>query len=155
MKKQGFFWLLFVWTISFFPLRAQNAALGQKVPEIRAEAWLDRVRPAPAPLTVLTFFTVSNPVCEQTLEHLHALTDKEDSRLRVIIITRDDEAKIAPIMAPYLSPRMVVAFDADGKIFKSLGVNYAPFSLLVDARNRMLWQGNPLRLTEKIVSTAQ
>ncbi len=155
MKKQGFFLLLLAWTVSVFPLRAQNAALGQKVPEIRAEAWLDGVRPASAPLTVLTFFTVSNPVCEQTLEHLHALTEKADERLRVIIVTRDDEAKIASVMASFLSPRMTVAFDADGKIFKSFGVNYVPFSLLTDAKNRLLWQGNPLRLTEKIVSTAK
>ncbi len=155
MKKQGFFWILLVWTLSVFPLRAQNAALGQKVPEIRAEAWLDGVRPASASLTVLTFFTVSNPVCEQTLEHLYALTEKADNRLRVIIVTRDDEAKTAPVMAPYLSPRMTVAFDTDGKIFKSFGVDYVPFSLLTDAKNRVLWQGNPLRLTEKIVSTAQ
>ncbi len=155
MKKQRFFLLLFVWTISFFPLRAQNAALGQKVPVIQAEAWLDGVRPASAPLTVLTFFTVSNPACEQTLGHLHALTERADNRLRVIVVTRDDEAKIAPLMAPYLSPRMSVAFDAGGKIFKSFGVEYVPFGLLIDARNRVLWQGNPLRLTEKIVSTAQ
>ncbi len=155
MKKQGFFWsLLVVWMISAFPLQAQNAALGQKVSEIRAEAWLDGVRPASAPLTVLTFFTVSNPVCEQTLEHLYALMEADD-RLRVIVVTRDDESKIAPLMAPYHSPRMTVAFDADGKIFKSFGVNYVPFSLLTDAKNRVLWQGNPLRMTEKIVSTAQ
>ncbi len=155
MKKQGFFWIFLVWTFSVFPLLAQNAALGQKVPEIRAEAWLDGVRPASAPLTVLTFFTVSNPVCEQTLEHLHALTEKADNRLRVIVVTRDDEAKTASVMAPYLSPRMTVAFDTEGKIFKSFGVDYVPFSLLTDAKNRVLWQGNPLRLTEKIVSTAQ
>lgn len=155
MKKQGFFLLLFVWTISFFPLRAQNAALGQKVPEIRAEAWLNGVRPASAPLTVLTFFSVSNPLCGQTIEHLYALMEKTDNRLRVILVTRDDEAKIAPVMAPYYSPRMTVAFDADGKIFNSFGVNYVPFSLLIDLRNRLLWQGNPLRLTENIVSTAQ
>ena len=82
MKKQGFFLLLFVWAISLFPLRAQNAALGQKVPVIQAEAWLDGIRPASAPLTVLTFFTVSNPVCGQTLEHLHRLTERADNRLR-------------------------------------------------------------------------
>jgi len=155
MKKQGFFGLLLAWTISFFPLQAQNTALGQKVSEIRSETWLDGVHPASAPLTVLTFFTASNPVCVKTLEHLHALTEKADDRLRVIVVTRDDEAEMAPVMVPYLSPRMTVAFDADGKIFKSFGVSYVPFSLLTDARNRVLWQGNPLRLTEAIVSTAQ
>ena len=91
----------------------------------------------------------------KSLEQLYALTEKSGERLRVILVTRDDDAKISPVVTPYLSPRFTVAFDTDGKIFKNFGVNYVPFSLLTDARNRVLWQGNSLHLTDKIVSSAQ
>lgn len=108
-----------------------------------------------APLTVIAFFAASNPACVKSLEQLYALTEKSGERLRVILVTRDDDAKISPVVTPYLSPRFTVAFDTDGKIFKNFGVNYVPFSLLTDARNRVLWQGNSLHLTDKIVSSAQ
>lgn len=135
--------------------QAQNAALGDRVPEIRSETWLGSIRPATAPTTVIAFFTVSSPACVKSLEQLHALTEQSGDRLRVIIITRDDEAKTALVVSPYLSPHFTVAFDTDGKIFKNFGVNYVPFGLLTDSRNRIVWQGNSLQLNERIVSTAQ
>ncbi|MDE6570573.1 MAG: redoxin domain-containing protein, partial [Alistipes sp.] len=107
------------------------------------------------PTTVILFFSVSNPACVTSLERLHAFVEKSEGRLRVIAVTRDDEARVAPVATPYLSMQMTVAFDTDGKIYKNFGVNYVPFALLTDARNRVLWQGNSLRLNETILSTAR
>ena len=154
MKKNGFL-LLLAWIAPLFSLQAQNAALGERVSEVKTETWLGGVRPMTAPLTVIAFFAASNPACVKSLEQLYALTEKSGERLRVILVTRDDDAKISPVVTPYLSPRFTVAFDTDGKIFKNFGVNYVPFSLLTDARNRVLGQGNSLHLTDKIVSSAQ
>lgn len=154
MKKIGFL-LLFALTIPLFSSWAQNAALGERVPEIKSESWFGGIRPTTAPLTVVSFFTASNPACVKSLEQLHALVEKSDGRLRVIFVTRDDESKVASVITPYLSHQMTVAFDTDGKIFKNFGVNYIPFSLLTDTRNRVLWQGNSLQLTEKVISSVQ
>lgn len=154
MKKIGFL-LIFASMALSFSTRAQNAALGERVSEVKSESWLGGIRPAMAPLTVISFFTASNPACVKSLEQMQELVEKSDGRLRVILVTRDDESKIAPVVTPYLTPQMTVAFDTDGKLFKNFGVNYVPFSMLTDTRNRVLWQGNSLQLTEKIVSTAQ
>ena len=137
------------------PASAQNTALGERVSEIKNETWLGGIRPAEAPATVILFFSVSNPACVTSLERLHALVEKSDGRLRVIAVTRDDETRVAPVATPYLSERMAVAFDTDGKLHKNFGINYVPFALLTDARNRVLWQGNSLQLNETILSTAR
>ena len=158
MLKNGLFILvLSIVTVgsALHPVQAQNAALGERVPEIRSETWLGDIRPAAAPATVIAFFTASSPACLKSLEQLHRLVEKSDGRLRVILVTRDDETHAAAAITPYLSPRFTAAFDADGKLFKNFGVNYVPFSVLTDARNRVVWQGNSLHLTEKIVSTAR
>lgn len=155
MKKGGFLLVLLLWTAVLVPLRAQNTVLGERVSEIRSEKWLDNVQPVAAPLTVIAFFTASNPACVKSLAHLHDLAEQLGKRLRVIAVTRDPVEQAGPVAAPYLSPRMTVAFDPEGRIFKNFGVNYVPFSMLVNERNRLLWQGNSLQLTESIVSTAQ
>lgn len=153
MKK--FLWIAILLCFGRGLASAQNAALGERVPEIKSETWLGGIRPDEAPSTVILFFSASNPACVTSLERLHALAEKANGRLRVIVVTRDEEARVAPVATPYLSPRMTVAFDTDGKIYKNFGVNYIPFALLTDTRNRVLWQGNSLHLNETILSTAR
>lgn len=153
MKK--FLWIVILLCFGWKSASAQNAALGDRVSEIKSETWLGGIRPTEAPTTVILFFSVSNPACITSLERLHAFVEKSDGRLRVIVVTRDDEARVAPVATPYLSERMAVAFDTDGKIYKNFGVNYVPFALLTDARNRVLWQGNSLQLNETTLSTAR
>jgi len=152
---KNFLWFVVVLWLGWGSASAQNAALGERVPEIKSETWLGGIRPAEAPMTVILFFSVSNPACVTSLERLHALAEKSNGRLRVIVVTRDDEARVAPVATPYLSARMAVAFDTDGKIYRNFGVNYVPFALLTDARNRVLWQGNSLQLNDTILSTAR
>ena len=154
--------ILFTLVLSFaaagatlHPALAQNAALGERVPEIRSETWLGDIRPTSAPSTVIAFFTASSPACLKSLEQLHRFVESADGRLRVILVTRDEPTQAAAAITPYLSPRFTAAFDTDGKIFKHFGVNYVPFSVLTDARNRVVWQGNSLQLTERIISTAR
>jgi len=64
---------------------------------------------------------------------------------------KEKEDKIGPLLRPYLSPQISVAIDAGGKIFTAFGVQYVPFGVLVDSKNRALWQGNSLHLTPEII----
>lgn len=155
LVMKNFLWIAIVLWFGCGSASAQNVALGERVPEIKCETWLGGVRPAEAHATVILFFSASNPACVTSLERLHALSEESDGRLRVIVVTRDDEARVAPVATPCLSERTVVAFDADGKIYRNFGVDYVPFAVLTDARNRVLWQGNSLRLNETVLSTAR
>ena len=38
-----------------------------------------------------------------------------------------------------------------GRIFSAFNVQYVPFGVLVDSRNRALWMGNSLQLTPEII----
>lgn len=156
MKKGGFWLLLLAGMVAFGTLRAQNTVLGERVPEIRSEKWFNKVEPATAARTIITFFTASNPASIKALDRLSQLLDEPKQDLRVILVTRDSEEEVAAVIEPYLSPRMTVAFDTENKLFKNFGVQYVPFSLLVESRNhRLLWQGNPLQLTPSILSMAR
>lgn len=73
------------------------------------------------------------------------------TNLRIIIITQEDSEKIAPILTPYISERIGVALDHDKKVFGSFGVDFVPFSVLIDAKNRVLWMGNPQSMTSSFI----
>ena len=108
-------------------------------------------RAATPRLTYVEFFQSSNAACITSLKQLRAMTDKLGTKLRVVVITQEKEDKIGPLLRPYLSPQISVAIDAGGKIFPAFGVQYVPFGVLVDSKNRALWQGNSLQLTPEII----
>lgn len=54
-------------------------------------------KPAATPrLTYVEFFHSSNPACTASLEQLRAITDKLGAKLRVVVVTRENEEKISP-----------------------------------------------------------
>ena len=80
---------------------AQNIALGERVPEVKVPAWLGGEKPAATPrLTYVEFFHSSNPACTASLEQLRAITDKLGAKLRVVVVTRENEEKISPLLSP-------------------------------------------------------
>ena len=118
---------------------AQNIALGERVPEVKVPAWLGGEKPAATPrLTYVEFFHSS-------------ITDKLGAKLRVVVVTRENEEKISPLLSPFLSRHISVALDTGGRIFSAFNVQYVPFGVLVDSRNRALWMGNSLQLTPEII----
>lgn len=129
---------------------AQNIALGERVPELKIQTWLDNRQPEPAPTTYIEFFHSTNPACKTSLERLKEITGKSGTKLRVIVVTKEDPAKIAPLLRPYLSERISVGLNAE-KSFTAFGVSYLPFGVLTDAKNRTLWMGNSLQINEKLI----
>lgn len=149
MKKVLLIWLLAAGFASA-GVTAQNIALGERVPELKAQAWLDDRQPTPAPMTYIEFYHSTNPACKTSLERLKELTGKLGTKLRVIVVTKEDAAKIAPLLRPYLSEWLTVVLNAE-KGFTAFGVTYLPFGVLTDAKNRALWMGNSLQINEKLI----
>ena len=129
---------------------AQNVVLGDRVPDLKVSKWLDDRQPAAAPETYIEFFHSSNPACVTSLDKLKKLTGKLGTKLRVIVVTKEDPAKIAPLLKPYLSQQIGVALGAE-KGFTAFGVTYVPFGVLTDAKNRAVWMGNSLQFNEKLI----
>lgn len=129
---------------------AQNIVLGDRVPELKISKWLDDNQPEAAPATYIEFFHSSNPACIASLKRLKEITDKTGAKLRVIVVTKEDAAKVTPLLRPYLSKRIGAALGTE-KAFTAFGVTYVPFGVLTDARNRATWMGNSLQFNEKLI----
>ena len=129
---------------------AQNIVLGDRVPELKISKWLDDNQPEAAPATYIEFFHSSNPACIASLKRLKEITDKTGAKLRVIVVTKEEAAKVTPLLRPYLSKRIGAALGTE-KAFTAFGVTYVPFGVLTDARNRAMWMGNSLQFNEKLI----
>lgn len=148
--KKALLILSFALASAIGSVTAQNVVLGDRVPELKAPKWLDDRQPAAAPATYIEFFHSSNPACVTSLDKLKKLTGKLGTKLRVIVVTKEDPAKITSLLRPYLSQQIGVALGAE-KGFTAFGVTYVPFGVLTDAKNRAVWMGNSLQFNEKLI----
>lgn len=129
---------------------AQNIVLGERVPELKAETWLDGRHPEPAPMTYLEFFHSSNPSCITSVKRLKVLAAALERPLNIVVVTKEDAGKIAQLLGPLLGDRFYVALHAD-RGFELFGVAYVPSGVLIGPRNRALWMGNSLQFSERIL----
>lgn len=126
---------------------AQRILVGKRAPELRIATWLADSKPAPAPLTYIEFYHSSNPSGLASLDRLRELVRHADRRLRVIIVAREAPEAVAERLAPYVSELIGVGFDPSGQNYSAFEVDYVPYGVLTNARNRVMWLGNTLRLT--------
>ena len=132
---------------------AQRIFIGKRAPELRIATWLADSRPAPSPLTYIEFFHTSSPSGLASLERLRELTERYDGRLRVIVIAQESQESVGDRLAPYISEHIGVGFDPSGQSYIAFGVEYVPFGVLTNARNRILWLGNTLQLTPELIES--
>lgn len=132
-------------------LQAQNIVIGERAPELKNITWLSDRQPVAAEFTLLVFFHSSNEGCMRALPNLEELSSKLGTKLRIAVVTQEEGEKIGPILSPYLSPRFGVALDPTKRTFSGFGVDFVPFSVLIDSKNRVAWMGNPMTVTSSFI----
>jgi len=132
---------------------AQQLALGEKTPDLKIRSWLDGRMPAHGRPALLVFFHSASRPSVESLASVRALSAKFDGRLDVVVIAKEAPETVAPVVRPYAGGNMTVAFDDDGRTFSAYDVHYLPFGVLVTAKGRALWMGNPRQLTEKMIES--
>ncbi len=132
---------------------AQNIALEQRVRKksFQNMEWLSDSAPAVRPYTFIEFFHTSSAGGEEALSNLFYLATEFGESLSVVVLTREEERSIAPMLARYLSPNFGAVVDPSGELFNSFGVVYLPFGILVDKRGRALWMGNSTQINAEIL----
>lgn len=123
---------------------AQKLMIGQRAPELKTAQWLTG-KPAEGRTQLLVFYHSSSKEATDQLAQLDGYAKKYGEKLNVTILSREAEEKVRPLVLD--RPRTYyVALDDNGKTFSSFGVQYVPFSVLIDGRGKMLWFGNPAQL---------
>ena len=141
MKRIFLALFLLSWTLG---AASQNVALGEKTPDLKVKSWLDDRMPVPGRTFLLVFFHSTSRPAVESLAHLQELGRKFGDRVNVVVVVRE---------SPDAEGNLTVAFDDSGRSFAAYDVQYLPFGVLVSAKGRALWMGNPRQLTEAILDS--
>ena len=132
-------------------VHAQKLIVGERAPELKIREWISRTPTEEnKPRLVEFFFFFCKPSTDR-IPILNSLAKKFDNQLPVIVITRESQDKIAPILTDK-NNLFFVGLDDAGKTFTAYGIRYIPFSVLIDAKGRTCWFGNSAHLTEEIIN---
>ena len=149
MKRTIF--LTLVALVASLAVRAQEIVIGERVPDFRPTEWLG-AQPSEDDrrATLLVFYHTESQPCVETLPHIDSLARAMKNE-RVIVVAMEPKERIAPSLARYMSGRFYVAIDLSERIFKSYGIRYVPFGVLVDPKGRAQWIGNPKLATSESI----
>lgn len=126
--------------------QAQNVSIGGRLGEVKAREWIG-AKPDSDKAQLVTFFHTSSAASISQLATLDKLAAKFP-QLNVIVLAKEPAQTISskiPAQHKYF-----VAIDDNARTFTSLEIDFVPFSILTDAKGRILWFG--ATPTEKIIS---
>lgn len=129
---------------------AQNLALGERIPSLHPKYrdWVYGNIPESREYTYIGFVhSASIPCIEGTVHIIDVIAAGVDN-MRYILLTKESEEQIGNWLKIYASGNTGVACNCEYP-FRSFGVNYAPFGVIIDHRQRVLWFGNPKQLTRE------
>ena len=149
MKRTIFLTLIAL--VASLAVRAQEIVIGERVPDFRPTEWLG-AQPSEDDrrATLLVFYHTESQPCVETLPHIDSLARAMKNE-RVIVVAMEPKERIAPSLARYMSERFYVAIDLSERVFKSYGIRYVPFGVLVDPKGRAQWIGNPKLATSESI----
>lgn len=148
MKKLITLIVLTIFTAS--TLRAQKLVIGERAPELKVKEWVGKKPTTESQAKLIEFFYSASKPSLDRLKALDELSEKHKAKLLVIVIAKEDKTKIIQVVNPGVR-KFYTALDDAGKSFSSYGVEFVPFSVIVDARGKVLWMGNSASLTDEVI----
>ncbi len=133
---------------------AQKFVIGSKIPEVKNEKNIDWVDSAAdiSKIWVVDFYSPKNPSAEKFYnENVDRVQKDFGTKAQIVIIIKKDNPDFRDL-AKKDGSKFFFAINEDGKIFEALSIKYIPYTVVIDEKNRLLWQGNLSTLTTDVIS---
>ena len=128
---------------------AQTIAIGERTPRIKHCKWLNGNVPEQCDVVYIEFIHSASTSCRNTAERLHNVVN-EIGNIAFVLISHQSASEIDDWVVQHIDKRSGVIVD-DTSIRHTFGVNYAPYSIIIDQKRRALWFGNPQLLDKKAI----
>ncbi len=148
--KRFFAILLLVFTV-VTEASAQNVIIGEKLPDMSLRKWLMDLEPSQAEYTCYLFHHSESELCSRALNIIKPLIKEATPQLNLVIITKEEYEDAGVTLTEHLNDNVCVAFDLQGRAFRSVGVNFIPFCVICDKKRRALWCGNGVTLSQNVL----
>jgi hypothetical protein len=130
---------------------AQNVIIGERLPDLSLRRWLMDLEPEQTEYTCYLFYHSESELCKKALSKIKPLIESAEWELGLVIVTKEEYEDAGVTLTEHLDDRIGVAFDLQGRAFRSLEVNFIPFCVICDRKRRALWCGNGATLTNSVL----
>ena len=138
-------------TLTTITANSQNIIVGDKMPEIKLRKWLMDFAPTQRTSTCYLFYHTESELCQHSLEKVKALVEPLAEQMNLVIVTKQSYDEAGVTLTEHLGDNIFVAFDQQGRMFRSLKVSFIPFCIIIDKRRYVLWCGNPATISQDVI----
>ena len=128
---------------------AQKLIIGSKTPDLKGVEWKTSA-PQTGKATLIEFYQSTNESSSKLYLKLAKIASKYGGAIDIVVLTREDNATINSLVQQDGS-RYSFGYDADGTVYDAYGVKFVPFTMLVDSKGNLLWQGNLSNITDQVL----
>lgn len=102
-------------------------------------------------LVLIDFWATWCGPCINIGEQLEVTQQKYKDDLSIISLSNENEKTVQRFIN-LQNPRLTIAIDNNGKIFRKYGVNKSlPYSVLLNQEGNLIWEGHPADLSYKMI----
>jgi cytochrome c biogenesis protein CcmG/thiol:disulfide interchange protein DsbE len=123
--------------------------LNQPAPSIMGEKWLTEQPELKGKFVLVDFWATWCAPCRQSIPALNALHNKFKDRMVVIGLSDETEEKVRKMSEPKID--YFVAIDTQHRSASEIGLKRIPYTLMVDPKGIVCFEGHPSLLDEKLI----
>lgn len=127
---------------------------GSRLPKLAVDYVANKPSSLNGKPKIVEFWATWCGPCVRNIPHLNELHDRFASRGLVIIGVSDEHPENVKDFAKEHSMRYAVAVDRRKDLSIHFGIKSIPHALLVDASDRIIWEGHPSKLPDELIESA-
>jgi len=131
---------------------AQKLIIGSKVPDFKGVKW-QSTAPVQGKAKLVEFYSATNPTSAKLYSNLAGIQSKY-SNIEIIVLYREDNPEMSQL-ASRDGSKYLFGYDANGTTYDALGVKFLPFTMLIDSKGNLLWQGNLSNINDQVLQKTQ
>lgn len=137
---------LAAWTVG--PALAQKMVIGSRIPDFKEVQWLTAAPAGPgsgqtAPM-LIEFYNPDNASSVRFFPKLADIRHKYGngaSGVQIVVLVAQPGAAADKLRQDY-GDRYYIGADPDGKVYQAFNVRFLPYTILVNSKGELYWQGN-------------
>lgn len=149
MSRISYIFIVIVALLSVSVAEGQTIALGERIKRTKNIKWLNDNKPHKSAFTYMEFILSNTNPSRDTATHTHRII-QEYSSISFVLVTPEMASNVEGWVKKLLGPKSGVIVE-DQRIRASFGINYVPYAVILNRKNKVLWFGNPQQLNKRSI----
>ena len=134
----------------YFESGLVKSFLGKKAPKLTVEEWVSAKPDTTGKFIVLEFWKINCNPCIKHMPHMNELSKKFKEGIVFIGLGSDPAEKVRT--TDRVKIEFFSAIDTKKTTMEALSLRFVPYTLVIDPKGIVRWEGSPDKLTEEILN---